>query len=196
MAHYRRISAPRALGLLMSCLVATAALACGTLPFASDPAASYTHGSGQPLRIAIVDEAGGDWSPMLVGAVMRFRDAVPMIAFQRDPAGANIVVTVRRYTDAAPPALDGYTFQPGVGGFAAVYDAAGVACNYPPSPLPQNCSGEIARTYIYVNDQMPAGADISERRQRVLLHELGHAMGLTRHSANIGADQLSERYGW
>lgn len=196
MAHRRRISAPRALGLLMSCLLAPAALACGTLPFASAPAATYTHGSGQPLRIAIVDEAGGDWSPMLVGAVMRYREAAPMLAFQRDPAGANIVVTVRAYNDAAPPALDGYTFQAGVGGFAAVYDAAGIACNYPPSPLPQNCSGEIARAYVYVNDDMPAGADISARRHRLLMHELGHAMGLTRHTADPGADQLAERYGW
>ena len=196
MANRRRIGAHRALGLLMSCLFAAVAISCGALGFTGDPAASYTRASGAPLRVAIIDEAGGDWSPALAGALAQYESLTPMIAFQRDAAGANIVVTVRAYNDGAPPALEGYTFQPGMGGFAAVYDVAGLACNYPPSPLPQNCSGEIARASIYLNDGIPAGADISDRRHRLLMHELGHALGLTRHSADPGVDQLAERYGW
>jgi hypothetical protein len=98
--------------------------------------------------------------------------------------------------DADPPELQGYRFQPGVGGFAAVYDADGKACNFPPSPLPVNCSGEIARADIYLNDAIPEGPDIDARRLRLVLHELGHAMGLTRHSPALGIEMLAARYGW
>jgi hypothetical protein len=77
-----------------------------------------------------------------------------------------------------------------------VYDAEGNACNFPPSPLPLNCSGRVARADIYLNDIIPAGADIEERRHRLVLHELGHAFGLTRHSPDLGIGQLAQRYGW
>jgi hypothetical protein len=172
------------------------AAACGVLPYVERPAAGYAYGSGEPLRVAVVDETGGDdWAPAIARTQARYQGATPYLAFQStgDP---NIIVTVRRYSDVAPPSLEGYAFQPGVGGFAAVYDAAGRACNFPPSPLPLNCSGEIARAEIYVNDIIPAGADIEERRERLVLHELGHALGLTRHSPDLGIGQLAQRYGW
>ena len=119
-----------------------------------------------------------------------------MLRLQRQPEGANIVVRVRRYRDQTPPELQGYLFQQGFGGFAAVYDANGAACNFPPSRLPLNCRGEIATVIIYLNDGIPTGDDIEARRERLLLHELGHAMGLTRHSPDLGIDELARRYGW
>ena len=92
--------------------------------------------------------------------------------------------------------MQGYNFPPGAGGFATVYDAAGLACNFPPSPLPLNCSGEIARSDIYLNDIIPAGPEVEARRGRLIVHEMGHAMGLTRHNPDLGIDQLASRYGW
>jgi hypothetical protein len=29
-----------------------------------------------------------------------------------------------------------------------------------------------------------------------MLHELGHALGLTRHSPDLNIEQLAQRYGW
>ena len=66
---------------------------------------------------------------------------------------------------------------------------------YSPS-VPVGCSGEIARAEIYLNDIIPPGADIEARRLRLILHELGHALGLTRHSPDMGIAQLAQRYGW
>lgn len=171
--------------------------ACGAIPFNERPAAGYVYSSGAPLRVAIVDEtSGSDWAPALNRAVERYAAATPYLLFQPQPEGANIVVRVRRYRDDAPPSLEGYLFQSGVGGFAAVYDASGAACNYPPSRLPVNCDGEIARADIYVNDAIPDGSDVESRRDRLFLHELGHALGLTRHSPDLGIGQLALRYGW
>ncbi len=181
----------------MLSLLALASVACGVIPFDAEPAAGYAWGSSDPLRVAIVDETGGtDWSPSVDAAVQRYAGATPLLAMQREPAGANIVITIRRYRDEQPPVIEGYRFQPGVGGFAAVYDSDGEACNFPPSPLPLNCSGAIARADIYVNDIIPAGADIDARRLRLILHEMGHAFGLTRHSPDLGIGQLAQRYGW
>jgi hypothetical protein len=92
--------------------------------------------------------------------------------------------------------VPGYAFEPGVGGFAAVYDAAGVACNFPPAAVPVGCSGEITTVDIYLNDIIPPGADIEARRDRLILHELGHGLGLTRHSPDLDVAQLAARYGW
>jgi len=181
----------------MSSLMAVASVACGVIPFDSEPAAGYAWGSTEPLRVAIIDETGGsDWSPSVDAAVERYAAETSMVAMQRQPAGAHIVITIRRYGDEQPPALDGYRFQLGVGGFAAVYDSTGDACNFPPSSLPLNCSGAIARADIYLNDIIPAGADIDARRLRLILHEMGHAFGLTRHSPDLGIAQLTQRYGW
>ena len=144
----------------------------------------------------VVDETGGSWDYAIQSAIGSYAQAAPMLSFQQDADGANIVATLRLYTDSAPPVMPGYTFQPGVGGFAAVYDTEGRACNYPPSTLPLNCSGEIARADIYLNAELPPGADLDARRTRLVLHELGHAMGLTRHSPDLGVAQLAQRYGW
>jgi hypothetical protein len=92
--------------------------------------------------------------------------------------------------------LKGYLFPAGAGGFAAVYDVNGVACNFPPSPVPVGCTGEIATADVYLNDIIPPGADIEARRERLVLHEIGHALGLTRHSPDLGIAQLAQRYGW
>jgi hypothetical protein len=92
--------------------------------------------------------------------------------------------------------LQGYLFPAGAGGFAAVYDVNGAACNFPPSPLPPGCTGEIARVTIYLNDVIPPGSDIEARRLRLILHEMGHGMGLTRHSPDLGLRDLALRYGW
>lgn len=190
----RRRTAPV---LALLCLFAVASFACGAIPFIERPAVGYVYGSGAPLLVQLVDATGGDdWSPAIARTVRRYDEASPYLEFTGDPVGANIVVTVQRYSDADPPVLEGYRFQPGVGGFAAVYDADGVACNFPPSPLPLGCSGEIARAEIYLNDIIPPGADIEARRERLVLHELGHALGLTRHSPELGIAQLALRYGW
>ena len=185
-----------ALGLLA--LGAALATACtGLIAFGDRPAAAYLYGSGAPLRVAVIDSTGGgDWSPAIDATIARYGAAVPELAFQRSPDGANIVITVRRYDDSQPPQLAGYVFPAGAGGFAAVYDADGTACNYPPSPVPEHCTGEIADVDIYLNDIIPAGADIENRRQRLLLHELGHAFGLTRHTPDFAEAELAARFGW
>ena len=158
---------------------------------------NYVYGSNEPLRIAIIDETGGnDWSPAIAAAAQTYGAATPHLIFQNKIDGANIVMTFQRYTDTHPPELQGYNFPPGAGGFATVYDPAGLACNFPPSPLPMNCSGEIARSDIYLNDIIPAGPEIESRRQRLIIHEVGHAMGLQRHSPSLDIDQLASRYGW
>jgi hypothetical protein len=185
----------RALALGIFVLFSAGLAGCGSIPYAEHPASGHT--PGDPLRVAILDETGGDdWTPAINNAVLAYTAAAPSLRFQRDAAGAHIVMTMRRYDDARPPQLEGYRFQPGVGGFAAVYDTDGVACNFPPSSLPVNCSGEIARAEIYLNDIIPAGSDIEHRRLRLILHEMGHGMGLTRHSPDLGIAQLSQRYGW
>jgi len=184
-----------ALGIFIS--LSAAFGACGSIPYTGDPASGYVYHSGEPLRVAVLDQTGGnDWSPALGTAMAIYGDATPFLRFQRDAAGANIVLTVRRYHDAQPPTLVGYRFQPGVGGFAAVYDADGVACNFPPAEVPVGCNGEIARADIYLNDIIPAGSDIEQRRVRLILHEMGHSFGLTRHSPDLGIAQLAQRYGW
>src|SRR6478672_10423068 len=131
------------LPLLLLSLVATGVAACsGGLPFREQPAVGYAYGSAQPLRIAIIDEtAAPQWANALSVDLDAYATATPYLQFQADEAGANIVVRVRHYSDANPPQLEGYTFQPGVGGFTTVYDGDGKACNFPPSPLPTNCSG-------------------------------------------------------
>lgn len=183
--------------LLLVLLLALAYSGCGIIAFRSQPAAGYAYGSGAPLRVAVIDETGGgDWTPAIVESAYVYGAASHQLQFQGVAPGANIVIRVRRYSDWAPPALAGYSFQPGVGGFAAVYDPAGVACNFPPSPLPERCSGEIASVLIYLNDAIPAGSDIEARRERLILHELGHGFGLTRHSPDLALDQLAVRYGW
>jgi hypothetical protein len=176
---------------------ATIVAGCGAIPFTMEPAAGYAYGSGEQLRIAIVDETGDSaWSAAVSTGARTYAEASPHLRFDAAPPDAHIVITVRRYTDAAPPRLEGYRFQPGVAAFVAVYDAEGRACNFPPSPLPLNCNGEIARGDVYLNDAIEDGPDIEERRLRLVLHEFGHALGLTRHSSALGIDQLDARYGW
>ncbi len=179
-------------------LLAATASGCGAIPFDGlHPALNYDYASGEPLRVAVIDETGGtDWSPAVLAAVETYAAAAPELEFQDRADEANIVVTVRRYDDAHPPELPGYVFPPGAGGFAAVYDASGAACNYPPSPLPMNCTGEIAAANIFLNDLIPPGPELEARRERLMLHELGHALGLTRHSPDLETAALSERYGW
>jgi hypothetical protein len=191
----RSLRAACALAILVA--FASVATACGVIPFAGKPAMNYAFGSSEPLRIAIIDETGGnDWSPAIAAATRTYGNATPYLVFQNKVDGANIVMTFRRYDDAHPPELQGYNFPPGAGGFATVYDAAGLACNFPPSPLPMNCSGEIARSDIYLNDIIPAGSEIEARRERLIIHEVGHAMGLARHAPTLDIDQLASRYGW
>lgn len=170
---------------------------CGIIPASGQPALNYNYGSGEALRIAIVDDTGGhDWSPAIDASVKAYAATDPHLAFRSSIESANIVMTFRRYRDAQPPELPGYVFPPGAGGFATVYDADGLACNYPPSPLPVACSGEIARADIYLNDIIPAGPDVEARRERLILHEMGHAMGLTRHNPDLDTPALAARYGW
>ncbi len=176
---------------------AAASMACGVIPFVEQPAAGYAYGSGAPLRVAVVDETGGaGWSPAIDAAVATYGAASPHLLFRRDAVGANVVITIRRYVDSAPPELKGYLFPAGAGGFAAVYDVHGTACNFPPSPLPLGCTGEIATADVYLNDIIPAGSDIETRRQRLMLHEMGHSLGLTRHAPDLDIAQLAQRYGW
>lgn len=182
--------------LLAPAVLALFAAACGAIPFAERPAAGYDYASGQPLRIAIVDEAGAPWTSALDQALQKYASSTPYLRFQTDVQRANIIITVKRYNDRNAPKLDGYDFPQGAGGFATVYDTDGAACNYPPSPLPLNCTGEIATAQIWLNDDIPAGSDIDARRVRLILHELGHAMGLTRHSPDLDVGQLGSRYGW
>jgi hypothetical protein len=187
----------RAAAILALFALAAFATSCGALRFDRQPAAGYDYASAAPLRVAVIDETGGnDWTPALHAALDAYAAATPYLAFQSRPDGANIVVHVRRYDDQHPPELKGYVFPIGAGGFATVYDSDGLACNYPPSTLPLNCSGEIAEATIYLNDIIPDGVDIEARRQRLILHELGHAMGLTRHSPDLDITDLAERYGW
>jgi hypothetical protein len=182
---------------LLLCLAAAAMTACGVIPFADNPAAHYAFGSAEPLRVAVLDDTGGDdWSPAVDAAVATYAAASAHLAFQRDAAGANIVITVHRYSDSTPPQLHGYLFPFNAGGFAAVYDPAGAACNFPPSTLPLNCTGEIATAEIYLNDIVPPGPSLEARRERLILHEMGHALGLTRHSPDTDAGALALRYGW
>ena len=197
MSLRRSFSPRRACALSLVFALAALATACGVIPFTAQPAAGYVYGSDAPLRIAIIDgTAGNDWSPAIDASVRTYAAADPHLQFQGTADGANIVLTFRRYTDTEPPELQGYNFPPGAGGFATVYDAAGLACNFPPSPLPLNCSGEIARSDIYLNDIIPAGPEVEARRGRLIVHEMGHAMGLTRHNPDLGIDQLASRYGW
>jgi hypothetical protein len=193
-----RFATARAAALGIFALSSAAFAGCaGSIPFEGDPANGYVYNSGDVLRVAILDQTGGDdWTPAINTAVARYDDASSFLAFQRDASGAHIVITIRRYDDAQPPVLRGYRFQANVGGFAAVYDGDGVACNFPPAEAPVGCSGEIARAEIYLNDIIPAGADIEARRLRLILHELGHSLGLTRHSPDMGIAQLAQRYGW
>ncbi len=178
-------------------LAALLAAGCGVIPFDERPAHNYDYGSAAPLRIAVIDAtAGGAWTDAVGAATNRYTATSPHLAFQNAGAGANVVVTVREYQDSDPPALRGYLFPLNAGGFAAVYDPDGQACNFPPSPLPLNCTGEIATADIYVNDIIPPGPDIAARRERLVLHELGHALGLTRHSPDLDLAHLAERYGW
>ena len=186
-----------ALPMLALAILALSMMACGVIPFNERPAAGYAYGSGAPLRVAVLDQTGGAArSPAIDAAGANNGTASPYLRFQRDPAGANIVITVRRYVDATPPELKGYLFPAGAGGFAAVYDANGTACNFPPSPLPVDCTGEIAAADVYLNDIIPPGPDIEARRGRLLLHEFGHAMGLTRHAPTLNIEELALRYGW
>ena len=187
----------RALAFVAIVAVAVMATSCGALPFVQEPALGYAYGSDAPLHIAIIDETGGnDWTPALGVAMGTYANASPYLEFQQTTDGANIVVHVRRYDDEHPPEIKGYIFPFGAGGFATVYDENGLACNYPPSPLPLNCSGEIAEATIYLNDIIPQGPDIEARRERLILHEMGHAMGLTRHAPDLDIDELAQRYGW
>jgi hypothetical protein len=193
------VPSPRRLAALALLALAFVAGGCmAAIPYDDQPANGYVTNSGQPLRVAVLDETGNDgaWRPAIDAALSAYGGASPMLALDTDPADANIVVHVRRYSDAAPPSLEGYRFQPGVGGFAAVYDEQGRACNFPPSPLPLNCDGEIATAYVYLNDGLPPGTDLELRRERLVLHELGHAMGLTRHSPDLDVAALAARYGW
>jgi hypothetical protein len=166
------------------------------IPFSQQPADGYTYGSGAPLRVAVIDDASGDWTQAIGVALQTYSEATPYLQFQSTAAGANIVVDVRDYRDSNPPVVPGYLYPWGVGGFAAVYDVDGAACNYPPATVPVNCNGEIARAEVYLNDAIPAGPDIETRRERLVLHELGHALGLTRHSPDLDIAQLARRYGW
>jgi hypothetical protein len=180
---------------MLACVLLAAG--CGFLPYDERPAAGYQHGSGAPLVVAVVDETGDpQWSAIIAQAVGAYTAATPQLRFVSEPGGAHIVVTVRTYVDRAPPALPGYVFPAGAGGFAAVYDVEGRACNYPPTELRRNCSGEIARAGIYVSRELPPGPDLPARRLRLMLHELGHAMGLTRHTPTLDIATLAARYGW
>lgn len=176
-------------------VIALVSSACGFIGYAARPAAGYETGSETPLRIAVSDEtADGRWSTAIDGAITSWSDATPRLAFQRDVEGANIVMRFYDYSDDAPPVVAGYVFPPGAGAFAAVRDARGVACNFPPSPLPESCDGEIAGADIYFN-AAAAGATPDDR-SALARHEIGHALGLTRHSADIDAASLYARYGW
>ena len=202
-ARQGRLSRTIAAGRSRAAIAAVLALfaltvnACGLIGYGERPASGYVYGSGAPLRVAVIDATGGDdWSPAVDAAIERYAAAVPQLAFQRAPGGANIVITVHRYDDAHPPPLPGYIFPLGAGGFASVYDADGTACNFPPSTLPLHCSGEIGSAEVYLNDIIPPGADIEARRERLVLHEMGHALGLTRHTPDTDAATLAARYGW
>ena len=195
MRPFQAASAMLAFGICL--LLTTGCIA--SIPASGPPAHGYVYGSRAPLRVAVLDETDtvdANWSPAIQYAAATYAAATPDLDFTSDAASANIVVHVRRYRDASPPVVPGYAFQPGVGGFAAVYDAAGVACNFPPATVPVGCSGEITTVDIYLNDIIPPGADIEARRDRLILHELGHGLGLTRHSPDLDVAQLAARYGW
>lgn len=177
--------------------IAAASFACGVIPFDEQPASGYVYGSGAPLTISVADATGDPvWAPAIDDAESRYTTAVPSLHFENGAAPANIAITVRTYLDSSPPTLQGYIFQPGVAAFVAVYDTEGKACNFPPSPLPVRCNGAIARGDVYINAAMRPGDDIGERRVLLLLHEFGHALGLTRHASSLNELELAQRYGW
>lgn len=195
--HFPALSRGRATLLAAGLAIAAFASGCGAIPFEERPASGYEYASGSTLRVAIIDESGAEWSSALQRGLEAYQAGTAgRLQFQRQTDGANIVITVKEYTDSAPPDLKGYNFPMGAGGFATIYDAQGKACNYPPSPLPLNCSGEITTTEIWLNDAIPAGHDIEGRRYRLIVHELGHALGLTRHSPDLDIASLAQRYGW
>ena len=43
--------------LIALAILAFASMACGVIPFTSQPAAGYVYGSGAPLRVAVIDQA-------------------------------------------------------------------------------------------------------------------------------------------
>jgi hypothetical protein len=191
------LSRPRAAALALLASLAVLAAGCGYISFGDHPASGYGYATGVPLRVAVIDETGGaDWTPAVQAATADYAAATPYLDFVQDPAAANIVINVYRYSDSTPPQIRGYLFPFGAGGFTTVYDETGAACNFPPSTLPENCDGEIATADIYLNDAIPAGADIDARRERLVRHELGHALGLQRHSPDLDIASLAERYGW
>jgi hypothetical protein len=197
LARLRVRASVRAAALATPVLLAVFAAGCGAIPFEQQPAHDYAYGTGAPLRVAVIDEAGGPWSAPLAHAMQTYASAAsPYLQFQSTTAGAHIVITVKAYTDGEPPQLEGYDFPQGAGGFATIYDAEGAACNYPPSPLPLNCTGEITTAQIWLNEAIPTGGDMDARRTRLITHELGHSLGLTRHSAELDIFALRQRYGW
>jgi len=192
-----RVPRRRASALALFASLALLAGGCGFISFGTHPASGYGYATGQTLRIAVVDDTGGsEWSPAIQTASADYAAATPYLDFIQDPAGANIVITVHRYSDSNPPQIRGYLFPFGAGGFTTVYDDAGAACNFPPSTLPENCDGQIAAADIYLNDAIPDGWDLEARRVRLLRHEMGHAFGLERHSPDLDIGHLAERYGW
>jgi hypothetical protein len=197
MVRVRALARGRAIALAVAATITFLTAGCGSIAFEQRPAHGYEWGSNQPLRIAIIDETGAEWSFALETSLRAYSKAAGgHIQFQGSIQGANIVINVRQYSDANPPQLDGYDFPQGAGGFATIYDAAGVACNYPPSTLPLSCSGEITTAQIWLNQAIPAGSDIEARRVRLIQHELGHALGLTRHAPTLDIAALARRYGW
>lgn len=192
-----RPSRLRAAALALLASLALLSGGCGFISFGTHPASGYGYASGQTLHIAVIDDTGGsEWTSAIQTAMADYAGATAYIDFVQDPAAANIVISVNRYGDSNPPQIRGYLFPFGAGGFTTVYDDAGAACNFPPSPLPENCDGQIAAANIYLNDAIPDGWDIEARRVRLVRHEMGHALGLERHSPDLDIGHLAQRYGW
>ena len=91
----------------MCIVVLLASAACsGALPFHARPAVGFTYGSGAQLRVGVIDETqNDDWRPAIAASLSAYGGASRYLSFQSDAQDANIVVTVRRYTDDVPPTL-------------------------------------------------------------------------------------------
>jgi hypothetical protein len=135
----------------------------------------YAYGSGESLHVAVIDETQGAWLPAIMEAARIYGAAARLLQFQWTTPAHITVMTHRYVREGALPSFPGS---------AILRDAWAVTHR-------MHYAGEIQGCDVYLNDAAPPS-----NRVDLLLHELGHALGLERHSADLGIAQLARRYGW